>query len=145
MANYRVHHSASFDQTHRDWEVDLRYDDGGVFRARFADLNEEQLVNSCKGLLDADNHIECMFVWSEDRWWGSISRNQSIDFLIKECSMNDTVYLVIADEISLDDESWSPVLACKKAFATYEAAEKYVIAAETWCNYFTILPVKVVK
>ena len=59
--------------------------------------------------------------------------------------MNDTVYLVIADEISLDDESWSPVLACKKAFATYEAAEKYVIAAETWRNYFTILPVKVVK
>lgn len=75
MSNYRVYKSTNFDKTHRDWEVDLRNNDGSTFTARFADLNEEQLVNTCKGLLDADSRIECMFVWSEDNWWGSISRN----------------------------------------------------------------------
>lgn len=75
MTNYRVYHSTNFDKTHRDWEVDLRYNDGSTFCARFADLNEEQLINTCKGLLDADRRIECMFVWFEDNWWGTISRN----------------------------------------------------------------------
>ncbi len=57
----------------------------------------------------------------------------------------DVVYAIIADEISLDDESYSPVLACEQVFSTREAAEKYIEAAETWCNYYTILPLKVVK
>ena len=57
----------------------------------------------------------------------------------------DVVYAIIADEISLDDESYSPVLACGQVFCTREAAEKYVEAAETWCNYYTILPLQIVK
>ena len=30
----------------------------------------------------------------------------------------DVVYAIIADEISLDDESYSPVLACGQVFCT---------------------------
>ncbi len=58
--------------------------------------------------------------------------------------MNDTVFVVISDIIS-EDEFSSPVLACEKVFLTWEDAEKWAEAAEKFDNYYTVIPLKVVK
>lgn len=58
--------------------------------------------------------------------------------------MNDTVFVVISDIIS-EDEFSSPVLACEKVFLTWEDAKKWAEAAEKFDNYYTVIPLKVVK
>lgn len=56
----------------------------------------------------------------------------------------DMVYVIVSDIID-HDEFMNAEIVCEQAFANREDAEAWALSQETCYNYYTVLPLPVVK
>ena len=65
-------------------------------------------------------------------------------FVARKEAIMDMVYVIVSNIID-HDEFTNAEIVCEQVFANREDAEAWAIDQESWRNYYTVLPLPVVK